>query len=68
MTGNDVTLPHMTGSDLEVTSFERSHLEVGVEGRKPTYTVRLTTYKAVARRRKPSRDRKARHVTSGDRK
>jgi len=39
---------------------------VAVEGRKLAYTVRLTSYKAVARRRRQSRDRKWRHVTSGD--
>jgi len=49
---------HLTGSDLDVA----------VEGRKLAYTVRLTSYKAVARRRKQSRDRKWRHEPSGDRK
>jgi len=49
---------HLTGS----------HLEVAVEGRKLTYTVRLTSYKAVACRRRQSRDRKWRHVTACDRK
>jgi len=112
MTGNDVTWPQVTGSEMEETSFDRkspgsgckrpksgvhcafdfiqgcssqekavtsqemtsrdlkwlevkwkrrhltgSHLEVAVEGRKLTYTVRLTTYKAVAHRERQSRDR-----------
>jgi len=48
---------HLTGS----------HLEVAVEGRKLACYMRLTSYEAVACRRK-SRDRKWRHVTSGDRK
>jgi len=45
-----------------------SLLEVDVEGRKLAYTVHFTSYKAVARSRRQSRDRKWRHVTSGDRK
>jgi len=49
---------HLTGS----------HLEVAVEGRKLAYTLHFTSYKAVARRRRPSRARKWRHMTSGDRK
>jgi len=49
---------HLTGS----------HLQVAVESLKPTYPVRLTFYKAVARRRRQSPDRKWHHVTSGDRK
>ena len=48
--------------------FTGSHLEVAVEARKLAYTVRFTFYKAVARRRNQSRDRKLRHVISGDRK
>jgi len=67
MTGNDVTWPQVTESDPEVTSFDWSLLEVAVEGRKVTYTVRFTCYKTVARSRRQSRDRKSRHVTSGDR-
>ena len=50
MTGNDVTWPQVTGSDSEVTSFDRKSLEVAVEGRKLAYTVRVTSHKAVARR------------------
>jgi len=49
---------HLTGS----------HLEVAVEGRTLTYTVRFTSYKDVARRSRHSRDRKWRHVTLNDRK
>jgi len=45
-----------------------SHLEVAVDGRKLAYTVHFTFYKAVARRRWQSRDRKWRHAISGDRK
>ena len=55
MTGNDVTLPQVTGSDPEVTSSDRN-LEGAVGGRKLAYTVRFTSYKAVARRRRHSRD------------
>jgi len=45
-----------------------SLLEVAVEGRKLAYTVHFTSYKAVARWRRQSRDRKWRHITSGGRK
>jgi len=45
-----------------------SHLEVAVEGRKLVYTVHFTSYKAVARRRRQSRQRKWRHLTSGRRR
>jgi len=48
----------VTGSDPEVTSFAGSHLEVAVEGLKLAYTVHFTSYKAVARSRRQSRDRK----------
>jgi len=123
VTGNDVTSPQVTGSDSEVTWFDRkspgsgsrspktgvycvfdflqgcssqeeavtwqektsrdlrwpevtwkwrhligSHLEVALEDRKLAYTVCLTSYKAIAYRRRQSRDRKWRHVTSGDTK
>jgi len=47
--------------------FTGSHLEMVVEDRKLVYTVRLTSYKAVDRRRQ-SHDRKWCHVISGDRK
>jgi len=52
-------------SDVIITG---SHLEVAVEDRKLPYTVHFTSYKAVARSRRQSRDRKWRHGTSGDRK
>jgi len=123
VTGNDVTWPQVTGSNPQVTSFDRkspgsgcrrpktgvysrfhflqggitqeeavtweemtsrdlwwpkvtrkwrhlngSHLEVAVEGRILAYTVHFTFYKAVARFRRQSCDRKWRHVTSFDRK
>jgi len=35
----------VTGSDLEVTSFDGSHLKVTVEGGKLAYTVHFTCYK-----------------------
>jgi len=44
-----------------------SHLEVAVEGRKVVYTAHFTAYKAVARSRRQSCDKKWRSVTSGDR-
>jgi len=121
--GNDVLWPQVTGSYLEVTSFDRnspgscwlrpktgmyctfhflqgcslqeetgtsqemmsrdlrwpevtrkwrhltqSDLEVAVESRKLVYAVDFTSYKAVARRRRQSHERKWRRVTSGDRK
>jgi len=58
----------VTGSDPEVTSFDQKHLEVIVEGQKVAYTVHFPSYKAVACRRRQSRDRKWCHMTSGDRK
>jgi len=58
VTGNDVTLPHVTGSDLEVTSFDRKSFGSAVEGGKLGYTVHFTFYKAVARSWRESRDRK----------
>jgi len=51
MTGNDVTLPQVTGSDPEVTSFHLKSLEVAVEGRKLRFCVRLSSYMAVTRRK-----------------
>jgi len=70
-----VTWRELTSCDLmwpEVTQkwrhFTVSHLEVAVEDLKLTYTVHFTSYKAVARRGRQSRDRKWCHVTSGDRK
>jgi len=43
-----------------------SHLEVAGKGRKLASTVHFTSYKAVAGKRRQSRDRKLCHVTSGD--
>jgi len=45
----------MTGSDPEVTSFDRKSPKMAVESRKLAYTVHFTSYKAVGRRRKQSR-------------
>jgi len=66
MTGIDVTRPQVTGSNPEVTPFDRNLLEVTVEGQKLAYTVHFTSSKAVAGRRRQSRDSKCRNVTSGD--
>jgi len=63
MTSRDLRWPEVTRKWCHLNG---SHLEVAVEGRKPAYTVHFTSYKAVARRRRQSRDRKWRHVTSGD--
>jgi len=65
MTSRDLRWPEVTRKWRHLTG---SYLEVVVEGRKLEYTVPFTSYKAVARRRRQSRDRKSRHVTSGDRK
>jgi len=62
---------HMTSSDRKwpgTGHFTRSHLEVAGEARKLAYTVHFTSYKAVACRRRQSRDGNRHHVTSGDRK
>jgi len=53
---------------LKLRHFTGSHLEVPVEGQKLAYNVHFTSYKAIARRRRQSRDRKWRHVASCDRK
>jgi len=45
-----------------------SHLEEAVESQKLTYTVHMTYYKAVTCKKRQSRLRKWRQVTSGDRK
>jgi len=58
VTGNDITRLQVTRSDPEVTSFDRRHSKVAVEGRKLAYSVHFIFYKAVARRRRQSRDRK----------
>jgi len=65
MMSRDLRWPELTGKWRHLS---RSRLEVALEGRKLVHTVCLTSYKAVARRRRHSRDRKWRHVTSGDRK
>jgi len=65
MTSRDLRWPEVTRKLRHLT---RSHLEVASEGQEVAYTVHFTSYKAVARRRWQSRDRKWRHVTSGDRK
>jgi len=73
--GEAVTWQEMISRDLgrpEVTRklrhLTRSHLEVALEGKEVAYTVHFTSYKAVARRRWQSRDRKWCHMTSGDQK
>jgi len=49
VTGNHVTRPQVTASDMEVTSFGRKSLEAAVEGCKLAYTVHFTSYKTVSR-------------------
>jgi len=68
VTGNDVTWPQVTGSEPEVTSFHRK--SPGSGSGKPKTSIHCTFHflQAVARRRRQSRDRKWRHVTSGNRK
>jgi len=65
MTSRDFSLPEVTRKWSHLTG---SHLEVAVEGQKLAYTELFTSYKAVARRKRQSRDRKSRHNTSGDHK
>jgi len=57
VTGNYVTLPQVAGSDPEVTSFDRKSPGSGWRRPKLAYTVHFTSYKALARRRRQSRDR-----------
>ena len=59
MTGNDITRPHMTGSDLEVTSFDWK--SPGSDCRRPIsqVLVGLSPYRAATRRR-------CSHVTGND--
>jgi len=66
--GNDVTWPQVTGSDRKWCHLTGSHLEVAVKGQELACTVHFTSFKAVARRKRQSRDRKWRHGTSGNRK
>jgi len=67
-----VTWQEMMSCDLrwpEVTrklSFDKKQPGSGCRRPKLAYTVHLTSYKAVSRRRRQSRDRKWRHETSGD--
>jgi len=68
-----VTRQEMTSCDRrwpEVTRKWRhltvSHLKVGVECRKLAYTVHFTSCKAVAHSKRPSRNRKWRHMISGE--
>jgi len=63
MTSRDLTWPEVTQKWCHLPG---SHLEVAEESQKHPYTVHFTSYKAVARRRRQSRDRKWRDVTSGD--
>jgi len=65
MTSHDLRWPEVT---QKWCHFIGSHLEVAEEGQKLAYTVHYTSCKAVAHRRRQSRDRKWRHLTSGDRK
>jgi len=78
MTENEVMWPQVTESDPEVTSFDRKSPGSGSRKPKLTYLVHFTSYKAVARRRRQSHNRKWHHapqvivgdleVTSFDRK
>jgi len=63
MTSRDLRWPEVTRKWRHLTG---SLVEVAVEGRKLAYTVHFTSYKAVAHGRRQSRDKKWRHVTSGD--
>jgi len=56
VTGNDVTWPQVTGNDPEVTSFDHKSPRVAGEGQKLAYTVHFTSYRAVARRRRHSKE------------
>ena len=68
MTGNDVTRPHVTGNDPEVTSFDR--MSLGCVCKRPISQVLGTfeLFRAVTRGRWQSHDRKYRHATSRYRK
>jgi len=58
---------HFTSGDRKWRHLTGSHLEAAIEGRKLTYTVHFTFYKAVACRRRHSCHWKWWHVASGDR-
>jgi len=62
VSGNDVTSPHVTESDPEVTSFDRKLPGSGC--RRPKTGVYCTFHflQGLSRRRRQSRDRKWRHV------
>jgi len=64
VTSRDLRWPQVTRKWRHLTE---SHLEVAVKGRTLANTVHFTSCKGVARRRRQSRDRKWRHVISGDR-
>jgi len=66
VTGNHVTWPPVTGSDPEVTSFDRKSPGSGCRRPKTGYTVHFTSYKAVARRGRQSHDGKWPKVTASD--
>jgi len=63
MTSRDLRCPEVTRKWRHLTG---SHQELAVEGQKLPYALHLTSYKALARERRHSRDRKWCHVTSGD--
>jgi len=65
MTSRDLRWPKVTWKWRQLSG---SHLEAAVEVRRLACTLRFPCYKAVARRRTQSRDRKWCHMTSGDRK
>ena len=56
MTGNDVTRPKGPEVTRKRRHFSGKHLELAVEGLILAYTVHFTSYKAVARGRRQSRD------------
>ena len=58
MTGNGIRDLRRSEVTRKCRHFTGSHLEVAVEDRNLTYTVHFTSYKAVARSRRQSRDRK----------
>jgi len=63
MTSRDLKWPEVIRTWRHLPA---SHLEGDVEGRTLAYIVHFTSYKAVARSKRHSRDRKWHHVTSGD--
>jgi len=63
MTSRDLRRPELTRNWRHFTG---GHLERAVESQKLASLMRLTSYKAVARRRRYSRDIKWHHMTSGD--